>query len=122
MKAYSLDLRQRAVKAVKEEGLSVKATAERFGISRWSVKRYLKRADAGKLAADKHPGQAKRLSQEDIDVLKAQVEANPDWTLAQHALALKATTDVELKKSSIGNYFKRLGITIKKDVLSSGTG
>jgi len=119
MKAYSLDLRQRAVTAVKEEGLSVKAAAERFGISRWSVTRYLKRANAGKLEADKHPGQPKRLSQAGIDVLKAQVEDNPDWTLEQHALALKATTDVDLKKSSIGNYFKRFGITLKKDVLST---
>ena len=118
MKAYSLDLRQRAVNAVKEEGLSVKAAAERFGISRWSVNRYLKRADAGKLEADKHPGQSKHLSQEGIEVLKAQVKNHPDWTLEKHAQALKNSTDVNLKKSSIGNYLKQLRITIKKDVLS----
>jgi len=37
-----------------------------------------------------------------------------DWSLAQHAEALAAATGVEIKKSSVGNYLKRLGITHKK--------
>ena len=41
-----------------------------------------------------------------------------DWTLAQHAAALLAATGIPLKKSSVGNYLKRLEITYKKRVLS----
>lgn len=41
MKAYDIDLRERIVKTV-AEGVSTAATAERFKVSRASVKRYVK--------------------------------------------------------------------------------
>lgn len=44
-------------------------------------------------------------------MLRAQVAEHPDWTLAQHAAALTAATGIPLKKSSVGNHLKRLGIT-----------
>jgi transposase len=47
-------------------------------------------------------------------VLRAQVAEQHDWTPEQHAKALLETTGVALKKSSVGNYLKRLGITHKK--------
>ena len=120
MRPYSLDLRERIVKAVVEQKQSVSQVAKRFGVSRWTVNRYLNREAEDKLAASRPPGRPRSLDEAGVEVLKTQVTEHPDWTLEQHAEALTKASDVTLKKSSIGNYFKRLGITIKKDVLPSG--
>ncbi len=41
-----------------------------------------------------------------------------DWSLARHAEELTKVTGIKLKKSSVGSYLKRLGITHKKRVSS----
>lgn len=114
MASYSLDLRERIVKAHVEEGGSKSAVARRFGVSRWSVERYVKRFKAGSLAATPHPGRRRRLDAKGCEALRRQVEAQHDWTLEQHAAALAKETGIEIKKSSVGNYLRRLGITHKK--------
>lgn len=114
MASYSLDLRERIIKAHVEKGQSKSAVARRFGVSRWSVARYVNRSSAGNLAATPHPGKRQRLNGAQCEVLRKQVETHHDWTLAQHAEALTKETGIELKKSSVGNYLKRLGITHKK--------
>jgi transposase len=121
MRGYSIDLRERVVKAVKEEQQSTKEVAKRFGLSRWTVNRYMKREAEGKLAASKPPGRPQGLDEVAQKHLRAQVKEHKDWSLEQHAEALSKAKVSKLKKSSIGNYFKRLGITIKKDVLPSRT-
>lgn len=114
MASYSLDLRERIVKAHVEEGQNKSAVARRFGVSRWSVDRYVRRSRAGSLAATPHPGNRQRLDGAGCEVLRRQVQAHHDWTLEQHAEALSEATGVTIKKSSVGNYLKRLGITHKK--------
>lgn len=118
MASYSLDLRERIVKAHLEEGQHKSAVARRFGVSRWTVERYVKRAATGSLAPTPHPGRGRRLDKAGCEVLRAQVAEHRDWTLGQHAAALLRATGVELKKSSVGNHRKRLGITHKKRVSS----
>lgn len=117
MKAYSLDLRKRIVEAVKS-GQRTKDVAERYGVSRWTIQDYMKLDKAGKLEPVKHPGQPRQLQGEDLEALKQQVKEHPDWTLEQRAIALALATGIELKKSAIGSYLKRLGITYKKRALS----
>ena len=56
MPSYSPDLRKRIVKAHIEEGQNKSEVARRLRVSRWSVERYVKRAEAGQLAATPHPG------------------------------------------------------------------
>lgn len=114
MASYSLDLRERIVRAHVEEGQNKSAVARRFGVSRWSVDRYVRRSAAGSLAATPHPGKRQRLGSAQCEVLRRQVQEHHDWTLEQHAEALAKETGVEIKKSSVGNYLKRLGITHKK--------
>jgi len=116
MASYSVDLGERIVKAHLEEGQHKSAVARRFGVSWWSVERYVKRFKAGNLAATPHPGNRRRLDAAGCKVLKRQ--AHHDWTLGQHAQALSKATGVTIKKSSVGNYLKRLGITHKKRALS----
>lgn len=119
MRGYSLDLRERVVKAVNEEKQTVTEVAKRFGLSRWTVNRYLKRSAAGTLAAASRPGQQAWLSKEGFEKLKQQVDEHQNWTLEQHAEALTESQSVSFKKSVFGKYLKRMGITLKKDVLSS---
>lgn len=114
MASYSVDLRERIVRAHIEEGQSKSAVARRFGVSRGSVYRYVKRAAAGCLAATPHPGRRRRLAAEQCVVLRRQVEEHKDWTLEQHAEAFTQATGVTLKKSSVANYCRRLGVTHKK--------
>ncbi len=112
MKSYSLDLRERIVAAV-VGGQHKTAVSERFGVSRSTVKRYAKRQLTG-LAPSKRPGRQRLLDAAGCEQLRKQVEAHQDWTLERHAEALVEATGVEIKKSSVGNYLKRLGITHKK--------
>lgn len=117
MKGYSPDLRERIVAAV-AAGQSKTAVSERFGVSRSTVKRYVKRQEQGQLAPSKRPGRQRRLDSKGCEQLRKQVQTHHDWTLEQHAEALTKETGVEIKKSSVGNYLKRLGITHKKRALS----
>ena len=113
---YSLDLRRRIVAAC-EAGESKSSVARRFEVSRLTVIRYVKRAAAGKLAEDKHPGQQPWLSAEQCELLIDQVCEHNDWTLEQHGEALLAATGISLKTSAIAKYFKKLGISRKKKPL-----
>ncbi len=113
MKSYSLDLRERIVAAV-AGGQTRTAVSERFGVSRSTVKRYAKRQHSGQLAPSRRPGRQRRLSSAGCELLRAQVAAHHDWSLEQHATALTQATGIVIKKSSVGNYLKRLGITHKK--------
>ena len=112
-----MDLRERIVKAHVEEGQNKSAVARRFGVSRWTVERYVKRAATGSLAPTPHPGSKRRLDAAGCEVLRAQVREHHDWSLEQHAAALREATGVVIKKSSVGNYLKRHGITHKKRAL-----
>lgn len=114
MAGYSLDLRERVVKAHAEEGQNKNEVARRFGVSRWTVARYVKRAEAGNLAARPHPGGKPWLNEKQREVLRQQVEEHNDWTLEEHARALAEATGVKLKKSAVAKYLRKLGVTHKK--------
>jgi len=115
MRAYSVDLRERIVEAVKTKGLSKTAVAERYNVSRASVYRYLQLNKQDDLKPRVRPGQARRLDTKQCQALLQQLKGHPDATLAEHAELLEEAHGVHLKKSSIGNYFVRLGVRRKKD-------
>lgn len=111
--AYSIDLRERIIKAV-ESGESKVKVAKRYLVSLSTVKRYVNLSKTGNLARRKPPGQASWLDAEGEKVLRRQVEEHNDWTLEQHAEGLSKSTGITVKKSAIAKYFKRLKITRKK--------
>ena len=117
MSCYSLDLRERIVRAVKE-GEGKTAVGRRFEVSVSTVKRYVKRQAQGQLAASRGGGRKRLLDAGGCEQLRRQVQEHHDWSLARYAEELTKVTGVELKKSSVGNYLKRLGITHKKRVSS----
>ncbi|MEM7734739.1 MAG: winged helix-turn-helix domain-containing protein [Deinococcota bacterium] len=100
--------------AAVNRGERIKDVAARYEVSRWTVRDYVKLAEVGKLAGIKHPGRPPSLQGKALVVLQQQVEAHPEWTLEKRAEALAKETGVKLKKSAMGNYLKKLGITYKK--------
>lgn len=94
--------------------MSKPGVAALFGVSRATVYHYLELDKQNNLAPKLHPGQARRLDAEGCRKLVKQVEENADLTLEEHAEKL-AEQGISLKKSSIGNYFSRLGVRREKD-------
>jgi transposase len=121
MIAYSLDMRERVVAAVKEKGMSKREVAELFGIGRATVYRYIGLDAGDDLAPKEHPGQPRRLDEGLCQKLVKQLEEYPDLSLEEHAEKFSKAQKVELRKSSMGNYFERLGVHRKKNVTSSRT-
>lgn len=117
MSGYSLDLRERIVRAV-EQGESKTAVSQRFCVSLSTVKRYVKWRAEGKLTRRQGGGRKRLLDAQGCEALQEQIAAHHDWSLEQHAQELTKVRGVEIKKSSVGNYLKRLGITHKKRALS----
>lgn len=113
MSGYSLDLRERIVKAI-DQGEGKTAVSKRFDVSLSTVKRYLKRHEQGQLAPIKGGGRKRLLDTGGCEQLRQQVKAHHDWSLEQHASALSERTGTLIKKSALGNYLKRLGISHKK--------
>ncbi len=113
MSCYSLDLRERIVRAVKE-GEGKAAVGKRFEVSVSTVKRYVERQAQGQLAASRGGGRKRLLDADGCEQLRRQVQEHHDWSLAQHAEEIAKVTGVELKKSAVGDYLKRLGISYKK--------
>jgi len=115
--AYSIDLRERVVKAYKE-GQSKHAIAKRYALSWWSVDSYIKRDEQGNLAATSPPGREPYLDAEGCKVLKQQVQDHPDWTLEEHSDALYESRGVRLKKSAVSKYLLKMNLRYKKKSLS----
>ena len=98
--------------------MSKVAAAELYGVSRATVYRYLELDKEGELQPKVRPGQSRRLDEAACRKLLEQVEQNNDLSLEEHAAKFSEEQGVELKKSSIANYFARLGVKRKKDAAS----
>ncbi|MGH2480597.1 MAG: helix-turn-helix domain-containing protein [Ktedonobacteraceae bacterium] len=114
MKAYSTDLRERVVHAV-DEGKSRDEISEMLGVSRSTIKRYLKqRKEQGNLAPKAIPGRPAKKGDALCAQLLPQLEANPDRTLEDHCQIWKAEQGQEVSAKTMGRAIKRLGWTRKK--------
>ena len=100
--SYSLDLRQRAVKRVKD-GHSVSETATLYKIGQATLYRWLQRSDLAPTVVKQ------RLRKIDPAALKAHVRDYPDARLKDRARHFGVHT------SAIGFALKRLKITVKKN-------
>lgn len=120
MEAYSLDLRERIVEAV-NGGMRKSQVAKVYAVGRATVYRYMELDHLGDLSPHPHPGPGQRLDETGCQTLLTQVEKNPDLSLEEHADKLSKDHKLKLKKSSIANYFERLGVRRKKNTTSSRT-
>lgn len=115
MRAYSVDLRERIVEAVKVRGMSKPAAAELYSVSRATVYRYLDLDEQGDLTPQASAGRPLRLDEQACRKLLEQLNTNNDLSLQEHAAKFFEEQGVELKKSSIANYSARLRMRRKKD-------
>jgi transposase len=119
MRAYSLDLRVRVMKASDEGKATMRQIAERFKVGEWWVYKLKRQRRAGQGIAPRKGkvGQPRRLGPEEINRLTAYVDKHPDATLEEiHQKIAAACTSV-----TIHNTLRRLGYRFKKNAAGQRT-
>ena len=119
-KALSLDLRRRVVEAYQRgDGTQVEVAA-RFGIGEATLRRWLRRDEAGALAFDDsyHHGPTRKIEVANMAVLEELVEFHADATNAELAELMQARTGLEVSASTISRAMGLLGWTRKKSASS----
>ena len=115
MKAYSVDLREKIVAAVRC-GMSKAQAARTFRVGATSVKRYVKLAEEGKpLRPGKAPGKKAKLDESAMKLLEEDMHARPAVIYENRADLLCELLGVRVSKSTICRMVRRLGYTRKKD-------
>ena len=117
-KPYSLDLRERIAGYVRD-GHSARAAGRVFGVSAATAVRYAAadrvRGDVRAKVQGRPAGKSGKLRAH-LDFLLGLVRRDPDMTLRELAVALKAVRRVEAHPSSIDRALKRAGWSYKKRV------
>ncbi len=114
MKAYSVDLREKIIAAVRR-GMSKAQLTRTFGVGATSVKRYVKLAEEGKpLTPGKAPGKQSKLGESGTRLLEEDLRARPTVSYRQRAEYLFELLGVKVSKPTICRTIKRLGYTRKK--------
>ena len=114
MKAYSLDLRERIVRAV-ADGTSQAEVARLFHVSERSVKRYLHQwRTTGALRPLPRPGKRPAIGPDRYPAVLAQLVATPDATLEEHCERWRAATGTAVSPSTWCRLERRVGWTHKK--------
>ena len=114
-RAYSPDLRDREIDAVETEGLSRRAAARRFGVSRASAIKWLQRFHrTGKRESAGTGGHRPSKVEPERAWLLAAIAAQPDITLAALAARLLAERGVKAGTGLLSRFFTGAGISFKK--------
>jgi transposase len=115
MRAYSVDLRERVVKAA-DAGMPKSVIARTFSVCRATVSNYLALRNAtGDIRPRPIPGRPAYIAGDGRQDLATQIEANPDATLAEHATAWERSHGTRLSISAMHRTIARLDITLKKN-------
>jgi transposase len=112
MKTYSMDLRERVVRACDEQIGTRKEIAELFGVSTAWIRRLLqRRRETGDFAARRRGGRRPpKFAGKKLTKLKALVDKYPDATLEE----LRDRCGVEASIMAVHRALKRLGCRRKK--------
>ena len=114
MQPYSTDLRERVLDAL-ETGMSRPEAVRIFQVSIGSIKRWLRlRRTTGDLTPKRPSGRTPEISPALYPLLRAQLEAAPDASLAEHATQWNAAQGTSLSSWTIGRAIRRLGWSRKK--------
>ena len=113
MRAYSLELRERIVRAV-QAGHPKAEVAELFGVDRRTINRYLRLDAAGDLTPKPIPGRPRAITADQHADLELQLRLHPADTLADHCQRWAARCDVTLSPATMSRMITRLGWTRKK--------
>ncbi len=115
-RALSLDLRTRVAAAL-TDGMTVRAAAERFGISAATAVRIGQLDRSGKdLLPAKMGGHVKpTLRGAAADAVRQRLSIKSDWTVRALAMDLKAA-GIEVSHDTVWRFLRREGKTIKKNI------
>ena len=119
MKAYSLDLRERVMKAYDEGNWSVGQLAERFKVGEWWIHKLKRqRLLEGSLAVRKGKvGQPRSLAGKQIERLEKYVDRYPDATLEE----IRGRLGLACTVVTIHHTLQRLGYRYKKNAAGQRT-
>ena len=116
MQAYSLDLRQRVVRAYEQGQDSIAEIAARFGVGPTFVKKMLRQhRETGDLKEHPHGGgRPTSLSPKQRRRLQQKVRREQDISLSELQTYLQETAQVEVHVSTISRALKALDLPRKK--------
>ncbi len=116
MQAYSLDLRQRVVRAYEQGQDSIAEVAARFGVGPTFVKKMLRQhRETGEVVPRPHGGGRRAgLSPKQRRRLRQKVRREQDISLAELQTYLRETAQVEAHVSTISRALKALDLPRKK--------
>jgi len=119
MRAYSLDLRERVMKAYDEGKWTVGQIAERFKVGEWWVHKLKRQRQGGNGIAPRKGkvGKPPSFHPEQISRLEQYVDKHPDATLEQIHEKIGATCTM----ATIHNTLQRLGYRYKKNAAGQRT-
>lgn len=114
MQAYSVDLRERIVAAV-DAGHARQEVARRFSVSPGTISNYLRlRRETGGLAPRPRGGGRPEIGPAQYPQVVAQLQADPDATLARHCARWAASTGQLVSVSTMWRTIERTGWSYKK--------
>jgi transposase len=114
VKAYSVDLRDKVLRAV-DEGYPRNEIIKLLGVSRATIKRYLKqRRETGTIHAKPLPGRPSKKFAPLQAGLVAQLQAHPDVTLEKHCQIWEQEHGLRVSPTTMGRAIRRVGWTRKK--------
>ena len=115
MDAYSEDLRDKIVEAVQQRRMSKSEAARAFGVSRSSVKRYVKAVCEGRsLRPGKAPGKKPKLDEKAKRLLEADIEERPFAKLTNRREYLQKVAGVTVSESTLSRVIRKMGFGRKK--------
>lgn len=117
MKAYSLDLRQRIVEAADQSEQTQAQVAATFGVDLTFVKKLLRqRREHGTIAPLPHGGgRTAALDSAALAGLRAQVQEQPDASLAELQEHLKENQGVLVSQATVTRALQKLQLRRKKN-------
>lgn len=116
MNAYSKDLRLKTLAAI-DRGIPRAQVQDLFGVSRSTIKRWLKRRrQTGGVETMKIPGRPAPKGEALREWLPSQLKSNPDLTLAEHCEAFFDQTGVAVSEATMSRNIRHLpgGWPLKK--------
>lgn len=115
MKPYSIDFREKVVKAYEEENTSIRKLATRFDVSKAFVQRLLKQK---KIKGHVQPGKQGGMMKSELDGYSTQlaemVEKYPDATLSEYCEYWGETHKQWVSTSTMCRALQRQQLTLKK--------
>ena len=121
--AYSQDLRDRVIDAVVRGEMSRRAAAARFGVSESSAIKWVQRFErSGSRAASKMGGYLRPRLEPHREFLEALRAEKSDITLQALCDRLLAERGARADTAMMSRFFRRIGVTLKKDAYRARAG